>query len=123
MVCIVPSQSADTLVSFDFVGLFTTVPVDGALQVIRNKLHNDDTLVERSVLQVEAIMKLLEVCLRATYFCVNKFFQQKDGMAVGSSLSPIVNNIFMKHFERLALDSAQHKPSLWLLHLEYNPIL
>jgi hypothetical protein len=52
-------QSADTLVSFD-VSLFTNVPVTESLQVIRNKLHNDNTLPERSVLQVEAIMELLE---------------------------------------------------------------
>jgi hypothetical protein len=31
------------------------------------------------------------------------------GMAMGSSLSPIVSNIFMEHFEKLALGSA-----LWL---------
>jgi hypothetical protein len=51
-------QSLDALISFD-VSLFTNVPVDEALQVIRNKLHNDDTLAEHSVLQVEAIMELL----------------------------------------------------------------
>jgi hypothetical protein len=51
-------QSLDTLISFD-ISLFTNVPVDEALQVIRNKLHNDDTLVERSVKQIEAIMELL----------------------------------------------------------------
>jgi hypothetical protein len=52
---------------------------------------------------------------RTTYFEVDdKFFQQKDGMDMGSSLSPIVSNIFMEHFEKLALDSAQHKTSLWL---------
>jgi hypothetical protein len=82
---------------------------------IRNKLHNDDTLAEPSVLQVEATMELLEVCLRTTYFQVDdKFFQQNNGMAVGSSQSPIISNIFMEHFEKMALDSAQHKPSLWL---------
>jgi hypothetical protein len=69
--------------------------------------------VERSVLQVEAIMELLQVCLRTTYFPMNKFFQQEDGMVMGSSLSPIVNNIYMEHFEKLTLYSAQHKPSLW----------
>jgi hypothetical protein len=81
-------QSSDTLVSFEVVSLFTNVPVDEALlQVIRDMLHNDDTLAERSVSQVEAIMELLEVCLRTTYFQVDdKFFQQKDGMGMGSSL-------------------------------------
>jgi hypothetical protein len=107
------------LVSFDVVSLFTDVPVDKALQVIRNKLHNDNTLAERPVLQVEAILELLEVCLKTIYFQVNdKFFQQKDGMAMGSSLSPIVSNIFMEHFEKLALDSAQYRPSLWLRYVD-----
>ncbi|XP_023710144.1 uncharacterized protein LOC111865932 [Cryptotermes secundus] len=88
------------------------------LQIIENKLHNDVTLMERSVLQVEAIMELLEVCLRTTCFQVDKFFQQKDGMAMGKSLSPVVSNIFMEHFEKLALDPAPYKPSLWLRYVD-----
>jgi hypothetical protein len=97
------SLSSDIPVSFDVISLFTNVPVDEALRVIRNKLHNDDTLMERSVLQVEAIMELLQVCLRTTYFHVDdKFFQQKDGMAMGSSLSPIASNNLMEYFEKLA---------------------
>jgi hypothetical protein len=55
-------------------------------------------------------MELLELYLRTTYFQVDdKFFQQKDGMTTGSSLSPIISNIFREHFEKLSLDSAQHK--------------
>jgi hypothetical protein len=42
----------DTLVSFDVVSLFTNIPVDRALQVIRNKLVNDNTLAERSIFKV-----------------------------------------------------------------------
>jgi hypothetical protein len=107
-------QNLYTLVSLDDVSLFTNVAVDKALQIIINKLHNDNILAERSVLQVEAIMKLLEVCLRTTYFQVEgKFFQKKDGMAMGSSLSPIVSNIFMEHFKKLALDSAP-----WLRYID-----
>jgi hypothetical protein len=38
---------------------------------------------------MKAIMELLEVCSRTTYFQVDdKFFQQKDGMDLGSCLSP-----------------------------------
>ncbi|PNF18952.1 hypothetical protein B7P43_G14912, partial [Cryptotermes secundus] len=111
-------HSQDTLISFD-ISLFTNVPVDEVLQIVENKLHNDVTLMEGSVLQVEAIMELLEACLRTNYFQVDdKFFQQKDGMAMGNSLSPIVSNIFMEHFEKLALDSALYKTSLWLRYMD-----
>jgi hypothetical protein len=53
-------QCSDTLVSFD-VSLFTDVPVEEALPVIREMLHNDRTLAERSTIQVDD-MELLEVC-------------------------------------------------------------
>jgi hypothetical protein len=48
----------------------------------------------------------------------DKFFQEKYGMIMGSSLSPIVSNIFMEHFKNLVLDSVQHKPSLWLQYID-----
>jgi hypothetical protein len=95
------------------------VLVDEALQVISNKFHNDDILAIWSVLQVKAIIDLLEVCLRTTYFQMDdKFFQQKDGMAMGNSESPIISNIHMEHFEKLALDLAQHKPPPWLHYVD-----
>jgi hypothetical protein len=63
-------------------------------------------------------MELLEVFLRAIYFQVDKFFQQKDGKDIRSSLSPIISNICMEHSEKLDLDLAQHKPSLWFLYVD-----
>jgi hypothetical protein len=57
--------------------------------------------------------------LRTTYFQVDdKFFKQKDGMALGRSISLTISNTYMEHFEKLALDSAQHKPSLWLWYVD-----
>jgi hypothetical protein len=35
-------------------------------------------------------------------------------MAMGNSLSPVVSNIFMEHFEEIALDTADYKPAKWL---------
>jgi hypothetical protein len=95
------------------------VSVNEVPQVISNKLDNDYTLVELSVFQPEAIMEMVEVCLRTTYFHVDgKVFQQKDGMAMGSSPTPIVGNIYVEYFENLALDSALHKLLLWLDYVD-----
>jgi hypothetical protein len=55
---------------------------------------------QKIVLEVDAIMELLEVCLKTTYFQADdKFFQQNESMAMGSSLSPVESNIFLGHFE------------------------
>jgi hypothetical protein len=52
-------------------------------------------------------MELLEICWRTTYFQVDdNLFQQKYGMAMESSLSPINRNIYMENFEKLALELA-----------------
>jgi hypothetical protein len=111
-------QSPDIVVSFDVVSLLTNMKVDETLQVISNKLHNGYTLMERSALQPKAIMVILEACLRTTYVRWMIVLPTKNGMALGSSLSPIVSNIYMKNFENLALDSALHKSSLWLLYVD-----
>jgi hypothetical protein len=75
--------------------------------------------LHRSSLQIEDITELLEVCVRTTYFHVeDRFYQQKSGMATGSSLSPIISNIFMEHLKQLALDSVPHKPAMRLRYVD-----
>jgi hypothetical protein len=112
-------QTLDILVSFNFVSLFTNLPVDEALKVISNKLHNDFNLVERSTLHPEAIMAMLKVCLRTTYFRMgDTFFQQKDGMTMGSSLSRIVSGLYLVHLDNMTPAAALHKPPLCPRYLD-----
>jgi hypothetical protein len=112
-------QSSDSLISFGVVSLFTSAPGDEAPQVIRNKLHKDVTLAEESALQFEDIMELLGGLPENHIFSGGrKVLPTENDMAMGNSLSPIVSNIFMGYFEKLGLDLAQHKPSLWLRYVD-----
>jgi hypothetical protein len=47
----------------------------------------------------------------------DKFYQQKEGMAMRNSLSAVVNNIFMEHSEEIVLDTADNKPAKWLRYV------
>ena len=97
----------DRKVRFDVVSLFTRVPIDEALQVISSLLHNDESLRDRTSMPPDVICEHVEFCLRPTYFQVEDgFFEQLEGAAMGSSLSPIVANLFMESFERRALQTA-----------------
>jgi hypothetical protein len=89
-------QNEDYFVSFD-VSLFTNIPVEEVLRVTRNRPNMDGSFPERSSFQVEDIMELLDICLTTTYFWFeDKFYQQKEGMAMRNSLSPEVSNILYR---------------------------
>ena len=62
-------EEDEMLVSFDVSSLFTNVPIDEAVQVIRDRLRGDETLVNRTTLSSDKVAELLEVCLKSTYFC------------------------------------------------------
>jgi hypothetical protein len=80
-------QNRDYLGSSD-VSLFTNIPVEEVLQVIRNRLSTEPYFPERSPLQVEDLIELLDIYLTTTYFQFeDKFYQQKEGMARGNSIS------------------------------------
>ena len=61
------------------------------------------------------LIDLLGFCLHNTYFSFqNKFYEQVEGVAVGSLVSPIVTNLYMQHFEREAIQSASNPPGFGL---------
>ena len=91
---------SDVLVSFDVVSLFTRVPVDGALDVISKLLLQDETLPERTTIPAPDLCRLIELCLKSTYFRFgDTFYEQVEGAAMASPLSPIVANLYMEAFE------------------------
>ena len=64
----------------------------------------NEKLQDRKVLLVQNIIELLRFCLHNTYFSFhNKFYEQVEGVAMGSLVSPIVVNLYMEHFVNEAL--------------------
>ncbi|CAN0037323.1 unnamed protein product [Heterosigma akashiwo] len=51
------------LVSFDVKALYPSIPVQKALEVVRQKLEEDETLSERTLWSPAQIVELLEICL------------------------------------------------------------
>ena len=104
-------ESGECLSSYDVSALFTSVPIDPALNIIKDLLVKDNTLKERTVMDVEDIILLLEFCLKNTYFSFQgQFYEQVEGAAMGSPVSPIVANLYMDYLEQKALSTAPHPP-------------
>ncbi|GJQ83759.1 hypothetical protein Trydic_g6791 [Trypoxylus dichotomus] len=90
----------DMLASFDAVSLFTKVPLIDTLRYIADLFPSYMT-------------QLFKHCLRTSYFVRDgSFYKQTNGVAMGSPLSPVVANLFMKQFESLDIETAVNKPTI-----------
>ena len=99
----------ECLSSYDVTALFTLVPVDPALGIIKDLLEKDSTLKERAVILVKDIILLLEFYLKNTYISFQgQYYEHVESAAMGSLVSPIVANLYMEHFEQKALSIAPH---------------
>ena len=107
------------LVSFDVTSLFTPVPVDEALRVVKAKLDTDETLHERTSIPSAHLIELVGLFLGSTCFKFQgKFYEQSDGATMGSPLSPVIANIYMEHLEETTLRTAPLQPTLWLEYVD-----
>ena len=111
----------ECLSSYDVTALFTSIPLDPALGIIKDLLGKDPTLKERTVMSVGDIVLLLEFCLRNTYFSFQgQFYEQVKGRSMHSPVRPIIANLYMEYFEQKALSNAPHTrlhASIWMKHL------
>ena len=104
----------DCMMSFDVKSLFTSIPIQPTLTIIKKLLEEDTSLHQRTSMAVKHINWLLELCLTNTYFSFQgKLYEQKDGAAMGSPISPIAANIFMEDFENRALATSPCTPKIW----------
>ena len=103
------------LSTYDITALFTSVPVDPPLVIIKDLSEKDNTLKEITVLPVKDIILLLEFCLKNTFFSFQgQSYEQVEGATRGSPVSPIVASLYMEYFEQPALSTATPPPRLWL---------
>ena len=80
----------EELRSYDVSALFTSVPVDKALEIIRKRLQEEITLPNRTPL-LDDVIGVLDKCLKGTYFLYKgEYYLPIHGAAMGSPVSPIV---------------------------------
>ena len=97
----------ETLVSFDVSALFTSILVFVVLQVINSKISTCTNFTNVCKIPIEKFIMLLRFTITNCTFCFNrKFYKQLQGAAMGSPVSPVIANIYMEHFESLAIPTS-----------------
>ena len=96
-----------------------TIQRTTTLTVIEEKLAGDQSLNCRTNILVPHLVELVELCLRSSYLQFqDSIYEQTDGAAMSSPLSPIVVNLYLKHLEEEAIQSAPPKPKLWRRYMD-----
>ncbi|XP_071956011.1 uncharacterized protein [Antedon mediterranea] len=114
-------DDGDILNSHDVVSLFTNTPIEKALDVIKDRLINDKTLNQRTNLNPDDVIALLEFICTTTYFSFRgQIYRQIFGAAMGSPVSAILANLFMEWLEREAIATSplDCKPKLWRRYVD-----
>ena len=103
----------EVMISFDVAFLFISVPVKEALRVTNTCLLSDSTLEDRSPIPIVDIMRLLEFCIKNTYFQFRgTIYEQTEGLVMGSRISPVLANLYMEEFEQRAM-RYRNSPRVW----------
>ena len=96
------------LVSFDVKSLFTSIPLQLALDCTENAIKSSVD-----------IMDLLNLCLTSTYVQYNgKHYKQLHGTVKGSPVSVVVAEIVMQNIEEQALATYTRTVPLWLHYVD-----
>ena len=104
----------DKLYSLDVESMYTNIPVDNVIKFLEEYLviFNDHTGNKKSF-----IIRAIGICLSVTIFKFNgKFYAQKNGLAMGNPLSPVIANIFMCQIDKL--QNFDIRPKIMLRYLD-----
>jgi hypothetical protein len=107
------------LVSFDVVSLFTNVPLDLVFEILENRWDDID---EYTGLTKTQFFDLLRFCLYdCNYFLYNaKIYKQKEGLAMGSSLSTVLSDFIMEKLLDTQIPKFPFKPIFFKKYIDDN---
>ena len=107
----------DFYVSYNVTSLFTNIPLQETIDIAINFIfnHNPNLNMTR-----KGLKKLFLFATSQTHFIFNsKFYNQIDGVAMGSPLAPVLANIFMVFHESNWFNEYNlNKPKFYLRYVD-----
>jgi hypothetical protein len=104
----------EIIVSYDVVGLFPSIPIDFALQIISDVIAADVSFESRCTLSRSTILSLIEFLLKSTVFKFEgRVYEQVSGVPMGSPCSVVISNLVMERVENEALRALGSQPKFY----------
>ena len=111
----------ETMVSFDVSSLFTNVPLNETIDIVIDRVYSNDAVITPPIKRT-VFRKMLVLCSRGMFVYNGDWYEQIDGVAMGSPLAPTLANMFLADIEcRLPMNkqnSPQNFPKLYLRYVD-----
>ena len=112
-------QGNETMVSFDVSSLFTNVPLMETIDIVIDRLYGENAVVQPPI-KKNTFRRMLVLCSRGMFIHNGDWYEQVDGVAMGSPLAPSLANMFLADIEsRLPLNKHDSPPNYPKLYLRY----
>ena len=106
------------MVSFDVVSLFTNVPLVETIDIIINRLYDENN--NNSIpIPKDLFKKLMLLATQGIFMHNERFYKQVEGIIMGNPLGPTMANFFMAHLEENIFAEKSNGPLLPKLYLRY----
>lgn len=104
------------LLSLDVTSLYTNIPVDLAIKIVEKRWED---IEPHTGLNKTSFLEGIKFCLTNTYFVFQEgFYQQKQGVAMGSPISSVVANLVMEDLEKTCLNMLGEKPAFYFRYVD-----
>ena len=109
--------SSYKLVSFDVKSLFTNVPLDRTIDIILNRIYNKHEI--KTNIGCKEMKDLITICTKNVLFTFyNDIYQQRDGVAMGSLLGPVLAGIIMVELENSIVPKLNSHLRFWKRYVD-----
>ena len=104
-------EEDEIMISFDISDMYPSLPKQDVIEVVRRT--NDENF--KPSMNKKALIELVIISVEFMSFsCDGQYFNQKDGLFIGSPTSPAFAQLYIQRVEEIHVYRMIHTPRLWL---------
>ena len=110
------------LISFDVIFLFTNVLLDDTVDIVFKRIYDNREI--KTAINKREMKELIKLCTKDVQFNFSgTTYVQKDAVAMGSKLTPVLAGIFMVELERAVIPKLSQHLQYWKRYVDDTIVL
>ena len=110
------------LISFDVIFLFTNVLLDDTVDIVFKRIYDNREI--KTAINKREMKELIKLCTKDVQFNFSRTtYVQKDAVAMGSKLTPVLAGIFMVELERAVIPKLSQHLQYWKRYVDDTIVL